>query len=680
MGFNELDQQCVNTIRFLAVDGVQKANSGHPGMPMGAAPAAYVLWDRFLKHDPVDPSWFNRDRFVLSAGHGSMLLYSLLHLYGYPLSLDDIKNFRQWGSLTPGHPESGHTPGVEATTGPLGQGLAHAVGMAVAEAHLGAVFNRPNYRVVDHHTYVLAGDGDLMEGVTAEASSLAGHLGLGKLIVLYDDNLISLAGTTSLNFTEDVAARYRAYGWQTLEVADGNDLERLAEAVEAAQADTSRPSLISVRTRIGFGSPAKEDTFGAHGSPLGPEEVAAAKRNLGWPEDADFFIPVEARDHFRLSGARGGESRSDWEETRAAYAREFPAEAADLVRRLAGKLPEGWEKVIPEFSESLPTRKAAGAVLQALGEKIPELIGGSADLNPSTLTVLKGFGDFEAGPCPDRCQGQVGPAWSYAGRNIHFGVREHAMGSIVGGLALHGGLLPFGSTFLVFADYMRPPMRIAALSRLHTVYVFTHDSIALGEDGPTHQPVEQLMNLRAVPNLAVLRPADANEAAQAWRAALSRSEGPSVLVFSRQVLPLLDRGECAPASGLLEGAYVLWQSAPDIPDLILIATGSEVAPALEAARTLAAEKINVRVVSMPCWELFQENSPEYRESVLPSGVSARVSIEAGVTLGWERYVGPSGRMLGVDRFGASAPGKVILEKYHLTAADVVRAAREVLEG
>ncbi len=677
----ELDQLSINTIRFLSVDAVQKANSGHPGLPMGAADMAYVLWTRHLKHNPSHPEWPDRDRFVLSAGHGSMLLYALLHLTGYDVPLSEIKSFRQWGSKTPGHPENILTPGVEVTTGPLGQGISHAVGMAIAEAHLGAVYNRPGHSVVNHHTYVIASDGDLMEGVSAEASALAGHLGLGKLIVLFDDNRVSLASATSLTFHEDVAKRYDAYGWHVQRVEDGNDVEAINAALSAARAETSRPSLIMVRTILGYGSPNKQGTFQAHGAPLGPEEVLAAKENLGWPSEPNFYIPDGVLANFRQAVVRGKQVEQEWEAGLAQYQADYPELAAQFKRAAASELPEGWEEGLPTFVDAKPiaTRKASGAVLQALAEAIPELMGGSADLNPSTFTALPGLGDFQPADWdPADKQGATGGEWDYGGRNLHFGVREHAMGAIAGGMALHGGLIPFTATFLVFADYMRPPMRLAALGEARVIYVFTHDSIAVGEDGPTHQPIEQIMNLRAVPNLTVIRPADATETTEAWKAALRKRTGPTALVFSRQNLPVIDRREYPEAENLQRGAYVLWQAEEGRPEVILIATGSEVQLALQAGELLAEEGINARVVSMPSWELFDQQPEEYHESVLPADVRARVAVEAGAALGWEHYVGLDGMVVGMHHFGASAPGEVVLEEFGFTAENVAAQARALL--
>ncbi|HLK10378.1 MAG TPA: transketolase [Candidatus Binatia bacterium] len=674
-----LDQTCVNTIRFLAADAVQQANSGHPGLPMGAAAMAYVLWTRLLRHSPANPAWPDRDRFILSAGHGSMLLYALLHLTGYDLPLDEIRRFRQWGSRTPGHPEVHLTPGVEATTGPLGQGISNAVGFAIAEAHLAARFNRPGHAVVDHHTWVLASDGDLMEGVSAEACSLAGHLRLGKLIVLYDDNHVSLSGTTSLTFTEDVGRRFEAYGWRVTRVDDGNDLAALEEALRAAQAGRDRPSLVIVRTHLGYGAPHKQDTFEAHGSPLGPEELRAAKARLGWPLEPSFLIPPEALAHFRRAVDRGRAWEQEWEAGLTAYARAYPAEAAELRRVSAGKLPDGWETGLPSFppdAKGLATRKASETLLQELARRLPELMGGSADLNPSTFTWIKGEGDFESPvAAAEGVQGAVGAAWGYGGRNLHFGVREHAMGAAVNGMALHGGVLPYGATFLMFHDYMRPAVRLSALSRLGCVWVYTHDSVGLGEDGPTHQPVEHYAALRAIPGLLFIRPCDANETVWAWRVAIANRRRPTALALTRQNVPTLDRTRFAAADGLQRGAYVLNPEVPD-PEIILLASGSEVQLIVAAAALLPGRR--VRLVSMPCWELFDEQPPAYREAVLPSAVTARLAVEAGVALGWHRWVGPAGATQTIDRFGASAPGGEIFEHFGFTPAHVAARARELL--
>ncbi len=677
MTTSQLDQLCVNTIRFLSADGVQNANSGHPGLPMGAAPLAYVLWTRFLRHNPNNPGWAERDRFVLSAGHGSMLLYSLLHLTGYPLALEDLKAFRQWGSLTPGHPENHVTAGVETTTGPLGQGLSNAVGFAMAEAHLAARFNRPGHELINHHTYVLAGDGDMMEGVTSEACSLAGHLRLGKLIVLYDDNQISLAGTTSLSFTEDVALRFAAYGWQVQRVSDGNDLAALERALRTAQDVTDQPSLIVVRTTIGFGAPHKQGTADAHGSPLGPHELAAAKHNLGWPTTEMFHIPAEARAHFRQAVERGGKWEADWQKRWAAYEQAFPDLAAELKRRLAGELPADWEAALPSFpadAKGLATRKAGETIMQALGARLPELIGGSADLNPSTFTVLKGQGDFQSPlSSAEGAQGVSGGPWGYEGRNVHFGVREHGMGSIVNALTLHGGLIGYGSTFLTFHDYMRPAVRLSAIMHLGSLWVYTHDSIGVGEDGPTHQPVEHFAALRSIPDLLFIRPADANEAAWAWRVAIANRHRPTALALTRQNVPTLDRAVYASAEGLRRGGYVL-NPAVTAPDVILLATGSEVALIVEAEKKLAERGIKARLVSLPCWELFREQEAAYRESVLPPAVTARVAVEAGVSLGWHEWVGARGALVTLDRYGASAPAGRVFKELGFTVDNVVAQA------
>jgi transketolase len=678
----DLDELCINTLRFLSVDAVQKANSGHPGLPMGAAPMAYVLWTRFLEHNPANPGWVDRDRFVLSAGHGSMLLYSLLHVTGYDVSLEQIQQFRQWGSITPGHPERGLTPGVEVTTGPLGQGFANGVGMAIAEARLAARYNRAGFDLIDHFTYAIVSDGDLMEGVASEAASLAGHLKLGKLIYLYDDNRVTLSAGTDITFTEDRARRFEAYGWHTQSVGDGNDLVAIDEALRAARAETTRPSLLLVRTHLGYGSPDKQDTFEAHGSPLGVEEVRSTKRNLGWPEEPPFSIPDRALVHFRQAIERGGQAETAWKSHFAAYAQTFPDLARELEQVLRGDLPADWDKDIPSFptdDKGIATRVASGKVMNAIAPRVPALIGGSADLDPSTFTALSGLGDFEppGASARDR-QGSQGGGWSFAGRNLHFGVREHAMGAILNGLAAHGGTVPFGSTFLIFSDYMRPPIRLAALMGLHVIYVFTHDSIALGEDGSTHQPIEQLAGLRSIPGLVVIRPCDANETAVAWRVALETRNRPVALVLTRQHVPTLDRTRFAGAEGLRRGAYVLSDAPSAKPDLILIATGSEVALAVAAARKLTAQKIGVRVVSMPSWELFDAEPGEYRDAVLFPAIGARLAIEAGASQGWHRYVGDRGDVLGVDRFGASAPGDVMLREYGFTVESVCRRALALL--
>ncbi len=656
-----LEQLCVDTIRTLAIDGVQQANSGHPGMPMGMADGAFVLWTQFLRHNPHHPTWPNRDRFVLSAGHGSMLLYSLLHLTGYNLSLDELKQFRQWGSRTPGHPEYGLTPGVETTTGPLGQGFANGVGMAIAEAFLAATFNQEGHTVVDHYTYGIVSDGDLMEGVSHEAASLAGHLKLGKLIYLYDDNHISIDGSTDLAFTEDRMERFDAYGWHTQQV-DGHNRVAIATAIKAAQAVTDKPSIIACRTHIGYGSPHKQDTSGVHGSPLGPAEVKLTKEAYGWEWDEPFTIPNNALAYFRQAVDRGAAQESAWQQTLQSYAQVYPHQAAQLQQALAGEYPAGWADALPVFTPAdgpLATRAASGKTLNAIAPLLPTLIGGSADLAPSNNTYLKDYPDFNR--------------QNYGGRNFHFGVREHGMSSILNGMALHGGVIPYGGTFLVFSDYSRPALRIAALSHVPSIFVFTHDSIGLGEDGPTHQPVEHLAALRAIPNFTVIRPADANETAQAWKVALERRDGPVALVLTRQKLPVFDRSFMGDAAGLSRGAYILLDTK-GTPDVILIATGSEVALAVEAHAKLAERGVSARVVSMPSWELFEAQPKDYRDRVLPPAVTARVAIEAGVTLGWERWVGDEGITIGLDRFGASAPYKTLFEHFGFTVENIVTQA------
>lgn len=681
-GSEKIEQEAINTIRFLAVDAIEKAKAGHPGMPLGAAPMAYSLWSRHLRHDPKNPRWFNRDRFVLSAGHASMLLYSLLHLTGYDLSLEEIKSFRQWGSKTPGHPERNLDCGVEMTTGPLGQGIASAVGIALAEAHLAARFNREGFPLVDHYTYVMASDGDLMEGVSYEACSLAGHLGLGKLVVLYDDNRISLAGSTSLCFTEDVAMRFVACGWHVQQVKEGNDTAAIDLAITRAREEAERPSLIVVRTIIGCGSPGKQGTPEAHGSPLGQEEAVAAKDCLGWPEKELFHIPAAVRKHFRQAVKRGARWSSAWEELLASYAAAYPAEAAEFKRVIEGRLLADWGKNLtayPDGSKDVATRKASETAMAELAREIPELVGGSADLNPSTFTWLRGQGDFQKpGKPPEGALGAVGGPWGYEGRNIHFGVREHAMAAIASGLAIHGGLIPYTATFLTFSDYMKPSIRLAALMGLRVIYVFTHDSIGLGEDGPTHQPVEQIMSLRTIPGLTVIRPACANETVAAWRQALLNERGPTALILTRQNLPVIKRAGLAAAENLARGGYILWQSG-DKPDLIIIATGSEVSLALAAAPKMADRGTAVRVVSLPSWELFAAQPEDYRREVLPPDIRARLAIEAGVKLGWERYVGLDGAIIGMDGFGASAPGPKLFEKFGFTADEVVRVAENLIE-
>jgi transketolase len=660
-----LDELCVDTIRTLSIDAVQKANSGHPGLPLGAAPMAYVLWQRFLQHNPKDPSWPDRDRFVLSAGHGSMLLYSLLHLTGYDLTLDDLKAFRQWGSRTPGHPEYGLTPGVEATTGPLGQGAANAVGMAIAERFLAHRYNRPGHEIVNHRTFCLVGDGDLMEGISSEAGSLAGHLKLSKLIVLYDDNKVSLDGPTSQAFTEDVLARYGAYGWKTLRVENGNtDLDAIDAALREAVSQTERPTMIAVRTTIGYGSPHKAGTSAAHGSPLGVEEVALTKKALGWEWSEAFYEPPEALDHLRTAVERGGRAQAEWEKRFGAWAKEYPDLADEWRMAQAGELPPGWDADLPQWNpgESLATRVASGKSLNAVARRVPWLLGGDADLSESTKTTIEGAGPFD---------GRTG-----AGNNIHYGVREHAMAAIGNGVCYHRGARPFVATFFCFSDYMRPSIRLAALSRLPTIFVWTHDSIGLGEDGPTHQAVEQLMSLRAMPELSIIRPGDANETAQAWRAALRHRDGAVGIVCSRQNLPVLDRSGAR--GDVARGGYVFAEASGGKPELILMASGSELHLAVGARQKLEAEGVPTRVVSMPCWEFFDSQSRAYRDEVLPPDVTARLSVEAGVTQGWQKYVGDEGGSIGVDRYGASAPGDTVMREYGFTVENVVKHARHLL--
>ena len=673
-----LDELCVNTIRMLSIDAVQKADSGHPGLPLGAAPMAYTLWTQYLKHNPSNPAWYDRDRFVLSAGHGSMLLYSLLHLTGYAIPMTQIKNFRQWGSMTPGHPESELTKGVEVTTGPLGQGFANGVGMAIAESYLAACFNRPGFKVIDHFTYGLVSDGDLMEGVASEAASLAGHLKLGKLIYLYDNNHITLSASTQLAFTEDRKKRFDAYGWHTQIINDGNDIEAISHAIEMARQETERPSLILITTHIGYGSPHKHDTFEVHGSPLGVEEVKLTKQNLGWPETPAFYVPKAAERHFRQAIVNGKKEETNWKKKLAIYAKKYPKQAKEFQQFMKGELKKGWDENIPFFpadAKGLATRDASGKIMQAINPNLPGFIGGSADLNPSTKTELINFGNF-AHPTTavgDR-QGSVDGGWNYAGRNVYYGVREHAMTAISNGLATFKGIIPFASTFLIFSDYMRPAIRLAALMRLQVIYVFTHDSIGLGEDGPTHQPVEQLASLRAIPHLIVIRPADANETAVAWQLAIETRHNPVALVLTRQKVPTLDRKEFSSAKGLRRGAYILADASHGKPDIILIASGSEVSLIVAARQKLQAKKISVRIVSMPSWELFAAQSQKYRDSVLPPSITVRLAVEAGVSQGWERYVGDNGDIISVDDFGASAPGEIVMQKYGFTVENVCKRA------
>jgi transketolase len=663
--FDDIDQLAVTTIRTLSMDAVEQASSGHPGAPMGLAPVAYVLYSRFLKHDPEDPNWPDRDRFVLSCGHASMLLYSVLHLMGYDLELDDIKNFRQWGSKTPGHPEIEVVPGAEMTTGPLGQGVATSVGMALAEAHLAATFNQPDHTVIDHRTWVLCSDGDLMEGVSSEAASLAGHLKLGKLVWIWDDNRITIEGGTEIAVSDDIPARFVAHDWRVLEVEDANDLEALAEAFDQAAAGDGRPTLVRVRSHIAFGAPSKQDTAGAHGAPLGADEIRATKAAYGWPEEETFLVPPEVRERCREAVQRGSEARRAWMAVAEAWAAADPELAAEWQRRLDRKLPDGWASSLPIFEDDakIATRGASGTVLNAVAGELPELVGGSADLAPSNKTFIADGGDVQA--------------TSLGHRNFHFGIREHAMGAVLNGMALHGGLRPFGGTFLVFSDYMRPAIRLAALMEQPVIYVFTHDSVWVGEDGPTHQPVEHLLALRAIPGLVVLRPADANETAAAWAVALERTAGPTALLLSRQGLPVLKRAREIGSEGVARGAYILSDAESGTPAVVVIATGGEVTLAIDAAAELAGRGIEARVVSMPSWELFAEQSEDYRRRVLPPTVP-RLAVEAGVTLGWRDIVGDTGAVIGIDRFGASAPGAEVVERFGLTVEAVVKKAVELV--
>ena len=663
----KLQSRALNTLRFLSADAVQQANSGHPGLPMGAAAMGYTIWMRHLRFNPHNPRWVNRDRFVLSGGHGSMLLYSLLHLTGYDLPKEEILNFRQWGSLTPGHPEAHLTPGVEVTTGPLGQGLANGVGMAIAEAHLAARFNRPGHQIIDHYTYAIVTDGDLMEGVASEVTSLAGHLRLGKLIYLYDDNHISIDGDTSLTFTENRAARFDSYGWHTIIVEDGQDVEAVDQAIREAKEDP-RPSLILCRTIIGFGLPTRQNTAKAHGEAPGDEELDAAKRNLGWPVKPRFLIPGDVLEHFREAMDRGAQLESLWEERFTAYQETHPDLAGELVRVLSAQFPERWDVGLPVFEadkKGIATRKASGIVLNALASRLPELIGGSADLTGSNQTYIQGAPAFQRD--------------SLDGRNIHFGVREHGMGAIINGMARHGGLIPYGGTFLVFSDYMRPAIRLSALSGYPSIWIYTHESFGLGEDGPTHQPIEHLASLRAMPNLVVIRPADANEVREAWKVAVARRNGPVALLLTRQNVPILDRTIFTPASGLKRGAYVLADLGEGEPELILMASGSEVSLIVEAGFDLMTEVVNVRLISFPSWELFATQDTAYQESVLPPHVTSRLAVEAGVSQGWERWIGDRGMMISQNTYGASAPANVLFEKFGFTAQKIVENALKLLQ-
>ena len=660
-----LEDLCINAIRVLAMDAVQKADSGHPGTPMALAPLAYVLWTQHLRYNPADPNWLNRDRFVLSAGHASMLLYSVLYLTGYDLALDDLKQFRQWESKTPGHPEYGYTPGVETTTGPLGQGVGNAVGMAVGEAHMAAVFNR-DQKIYDHHVYFIASDGDMMEGVSHESASFAGHTRLGKLIGFYDDNHITIEGDTELTFSDDTGARWEAYGWHVQHVTDANDLAALNRAIDAAKAESTRPSLIVVRSHIAYGSPHKHDTAEAHGSPLGQDEITLTKQALGYPSQEPFYVAPEALRYWRDQGKRRAKAQDDWNKTYAAYKAANPGLEKELQRRLRGELPEGWEDAIPVFTAkdgNVASRAASGVVINAVGKKIPELMGGSADLASSTNTIIKGEPSFSAE--------------NYAGRNFHFGIREHGMGSIMNGMSLTGGIIPYGATFLIFSDYMRPPVRLACIMDRHVIYVYTHDSIGLGEDGPTHQPIEQLSALRAIPHITLIRPADASETAEAWRFALKHSKGPVALVLTRQKLSFIDRSKYGAASGLAHGAYVLADAPGGPPEVVLISSGSEVALILDAQKKLEADGIRARAVSMPSHEIFARQDEAYRDSVLPKGVR-RIAMEAAHPMSWYKWVGDDGVILGLERFGASAPGPTIYEHLGVTVSHIVDTARELL--
>jgi transketolase len=662
----DIQQLSINTIRFLAVDAVQKANSGHPGMPMGCAPIAYRLYTKFMKHNPANPDWKNRDRFILSAGHGSMLLYSILHLCGYKISMDDLKNFRQFVSITPGHPEFGLAPGIETTTGPLGQGFANAIGMAIAQEYLGSLFNKPDIRVLDHYIYGICSDGDLMEGISHEAASLAGHLKLGKLIFFYDDNGITIDGKTSLAFSEDVGKRFEAYNWQVLNIDDVNDLSQIDKAVEEAQKEKNKPTLIITKTHIGFGSPKKQDTSSAHGSPLGEEEVKLTKKNLGWDENKFFFIPDEVADQFNKMKSTFSSYENEWNKLFESYKKKYPTDVEKFVKVFNNDFGDEWKKALPSFtnySEKIPTRNASGSVINAIAKHLPTLIGGSADLEPSNNTYIKESSNFSAE--------------NRSGRNFHFGIREHGMGGILNGMALYGGVIPYGGTFLVFSDYMRPSIRLASLSGVRPIYVFTHDSIGLGEDGPTHQPIEHLASLRAIPKVVVIRPADANETVEAWKVAITHKRSPVALALTRQKVPVLDRSKFASSENLSKGAYLLVESEKN-PEVILMASGSEVSLAVEAFYQLQSEGINSRVVSFPSWELFELQTNEYKESVLPKSVKARISIEAGIKQGWEKYIGDFGEAISIEKFGASAPYEIIFKEYGFTKEAVVQKAKTLI--
>ncbi len=668
MSIGTIDKLAINTIRCLSIDAVQKANAGHPGMPMGCAPIAYALYTKYMNHNPENPNWLSRDRFVLSAGHGSMLLYSTLHLCGYKISLDDLKNFRQWGSITPGHPEYGLAPGVETTTGPLGQGFANAVGMAIAQEYLAALFNKDDIKLLDHFIYGICSDGDLMEGVSHEAASMAGHLKLGKVIFFYDDNNISIEGSTSLTFSEDIQKRFESYNWQTLQINDVNDLEQIDKAIKDSRSESDKPTLIITKTHIGYGSPNKQDTAAAHGSPLGEKEVKLTKENLNYPNDETFFIPDEVAEHFSGVQTKGIETEDTWIQLFDEYKNKYPAEAEHLQKIMNNDFGDEWKSKLPSFtnvSENIATRSASGKVINSIEKELPTLIGGSADLAPSTNTLMKDETDFSA--------------TNRAGRNFHFGIREHGMASLLNGMALYGGIIPYGATFLVFSDYLRPVIRLAAISGIKVTYVFTHDSIGLGEDGPTHQPIEQIASLRTIPGLIVIRPADANETVHAWKAALNHKGSPVALILTRQKLPVLDRTLLSPAELVEKGAYILKDSTKE-PDVILLASGSEVSISLQASDILQSDGINVRVVSFPSWELFEKQPEDYKESVLPSSIKARVSVEAGVKQGWEKYVGDYGESISIEKFGASAPADVLFKEYGFTPEKIVEMAQKVLNN
>ncbi|MDJ1502111.1 transketolase [Xanthocytophaga agilis] len=666
---SDMDTLCINTIRFLSVDAVQKANSGHPGTPMGAAPMAHVLWSRIMHYDSQDPDWPNRDRFILSAGHASMLQYSILHLTGYDLSLDDLKQFRQLGSKTPGHPEVDITPGIEITTGPLGQGFANGVGFAIAQKFLASRYNKPGFDLFNYRIFAICSDGDLMEGISSEAGSLAGHLQLGNLIYLYDDNHISIEGDTNLAFSEDIVKRFEGFGWHVQVLEDGNDLKALQIAIDAAIQEKNRPSIIKIRTHIAYGSPNKVDTAGAHGSPLGEEEIRLAKQNLGWDPDKQFYVPEQVYTYYNQAASQSRKHHQTWKELFDQYRKQFPELADEYLNLRQFHYPQGWQESIPVFDpakeSSMATRSASGKVINALSSIFPTLMGGAADLSPSTDTFIKGSDSFQAG--------------SYHGRNLHFGVREHSMGAIINGIAHTGGIIPFGATFLIFSEYMRPPIRMASIMRFRPIFIFTHDSIGLGEDGTTHQPVEQLISLRSIPGIIVLRPADANETAQAWRVAIEHTQDPVLLILSRQKLPVLDQNKYAPAKNLEKGAYVL-SDAEGTPELILIATGSEVSLALEAQQKLTSEGIRVRVVSMPSWELFDKQEATYRNSVLLPEVRKRIAIEAGSPLGWHKYVTDEGGIIGINRFGESAPASDLMKVFGFTVDNICEKARKLLDG